>query len=113
LTSQDTTEALIKMGLGSRRMMWGDQSKDIKLIFDLGPIGRPDNGVGNGDGLGYGKKGVKMYLFIFEDGSLAKSLTVDDEDYKSADEGYLDIINVTNDQPVQYHDGDWHGINDV
>ena len=54
-----------------------------------------------------------MYLFIFEDGSIKKGSIVEDGDTAAADDGILDIIDISGAEPLQYHDGEWHEIEDV
>ena len=51
-----------------------------------------------------------MYILIFEDGSMVKSKTVSDEDFKAADDGLVDIIDVGDDDPMRYFDSGWTDI---
>jgi len=53
----------------------------------------------------------KQYLYIFEDGSVKTSRSVNDEDLKSTDDGYLEIIDITNPkEPLWHNAGDWLNI---
>ena len=53
-----------------------------------------------------------MYIFVFEDGSIGKASKVTKDDLSMADGGYVDIISISGQQPTQYHDGEWYGINE-
>lgn len=37
-----------------------------------------------------------MYIFIFEDGTIRKNEKLNDDDIISVEDGYLEIINITN-----------------
>ena len=54
-----------------------------------------------------------MYILIFEDGSLKQASSVDEGDLYAADEGLLDIVDITKDMPRQYYGGEWHLLEDV
>jgi len=54
-----------------------------------------------------------MYLFIFEDGEVKKYDKVCQGDFDEADAGILDVIDVSADEPLQYHDCGWHEIESV
>ena len=51
-----------------------------------------------------------MYLFIFEDLTIRKSLTFTEEDAASCDEGILDVIDLHAENPKQYYDGEWNDV---
>ena len=53
-----------------------------------------------------------MYILIFEDGSMVKSETVGAEDLAASEDGLLDIIDCSSDNPTRYWDGDWISIED-
>jgi hypothetical protein len=59
----------------------------------------------------------KMYILIFEDGSIAKAKTISDDEIDACDDGTLDIIKViaVDGEPkcTQYHDGDWVELDDL
>lgn len=57
-------------------------------------------------------EGLPMFLLILEDGSLRKAKTVSDDDLTMCNDGILGIINLNTDEPMQYHDGDWHDIDE-
>jgi hypothetical protein len=50
---------------------------------------------------------------IFEDGEVRRTESVDDDTLQSCDDGYVQIINISDPQPTQYVDGYWVGINEV
>ena len=52
----------------------------------------------------------KMYLLIFEDGSLGTVATITDDLIASADDGILDIVDISGDLPLQYFGGEWNDI---
>jgi len=54
-----------------------------------------------------------MFLIIFEDGGLTVAETIDDDTFTSADDGYIDIVDITNDEPLKYHQNKWHKIDKV
>lgn len=54
-----------------------------------------------------------MYLLITEDGEIQKSVSLHDDDKMMADEGLLDVIDVTGDVPTSYYQGKWHDIKQV
>lgn len=54
-----------------------------------------------------------MYLIIFEDGDMKKAATVSDEDKRSADDGYIDIIDLHAENPTRRVNGEWHDIDAV
>ena len=52
-----------------------------------------------------------MYLFIFEDGSVSSAEDMTEEDFVSADEGLLDIIDVSDPSNLkQYLNGQWDPV---
>jgi len=51
-----------------------------------------------------------MYLLITEDGEINKTVELHDDDKLMADEGYLDVIDVSGEIPTQYYKGKWHDI---
>ena len=52
-----------------------------------------------------------MYLIIMEDSTVWQADTISDDERSAADDGILDIIDISGPQPTQYHDNNWHGIN--
>ena len=49
-----------------------------------------------------------MYLIIFEDGSISKSDSVGISELEAADDGILDLIDISaSDSPFRYYDGEW------
>ncbi len=54
-----------------------------------------------------------MYLLIYEDGSLQTATTLADDVFAAADDGYVDVIDVSGDAPLQYHQDEWHKINSI
>ena len=51
-----------------------------------------------------------MYIYIFEDGEVKKGDTFGHGDMDSCDDGILDVIDISGDQPMQYYDNEWHDI---
>jgi len=51
-----------------------------------------------------------MYLLIHEDGSLQTVLELDDGVLPAADDGYIDVVDVSSEEPLQYHQNEWHKI---
>ena len=51
-----------------------------------------------------------MFLVIYEDGSIETADDIKDDTFEAADNGYVDIINISNAIPTQYGDGEWHEI---
>jgi len=55
-----------------------------------------------------------MYLFIFEDGTIEKSMTCSDDYVKFCDAGKLHIINITDvNNPLEYYNSNWFPIANV
>ena len=54
-----------------------------------------------------------MYLVIFEDGSIKRTDTISPEDYISVDDGYLQIIDIVGDIPMEYYKGEWTEIQQI
>jgi len=54
-----------------------------------------------------------MYLLIHEDGSLQTAEKLEEDIFKSADDGYVDIIDVSNKEPLQYYENEWHKIDNI
>ena len=54
-----------------------------------------------------------MYILILEDGEMFKTETLSDGDKEASDAGIMDIICVAGDHPRQYHDGEFHEIDEV
>lgn len=51
-----------------------------------------------------------MFLFIFEDGLIKKATVICDGDKSCADDGIIDLIDISGDEPKQYYDGEWHDL---
>lgn len=52
-----------------------------------------------------------MYIYIFEDGTVNKTKTLSDGDLSSADDGFIDIIDISNPiEPKTYYSGQWHDL---
>ena len=51
-----------------------------------------------------------MYLIIFEDGTLSKTDVLNDEDLESHEAGFLDILYISDNEPKEYHNGEWFDI---
>ena len=51
-----------------------------------------------------------MYLVIFEDGTVKRTDNISEEDYISVDDGYLQIIDIVGDVPMEYGEGEWTEI---
>ena len=54
-----------------------------------------------------------MYLLIYEDNSLQTAVELDEDTFKAADEGYIDIVDITGETPFQYYQKGWHKIDGV
>ena len=52
-----------------------------------------------------------MFLIIDEAGTVMRTEGITDNDLSACDDGYISIIDISGNQPVQFFDGDWHGIN--
>lgn len=51
------------------------------------------------------------FIFIFEDGSSRYMQVVEDEDLQSADDGLLEVIDIsTPSDPLTYYDGQWNQL---
>jgi hypothetical protein len=51
-----------------------------------------------------------MFLVILESGEIRKAEQVMDEDLDACDDGILDLVNLNNDVPMQYCNGEWHEV---
>lgn len=51
-----------------------------------------------------------MYLLIYEDGSLQTTIELTDDMFEAADDGIVEIIDVTGEVPFQYYQNEWHKI---
>jgi len=53
-----------------------------------------------------------MYLFMFTlDGRVKKSRTLTAVDIKSAENGFIEIVDISNpEKPLQYRDGSWNEL---
>jgi len=51
-----------------------------------------------------------MYLYIFEDGSLAQSKEMQDGDIEACDNGVLTVVDISTFPPKVYHDGTWEDV---
>jgi len=51
-----------------------------------------------------------MYLLIHEDGSLQTTVELTNDVFEAADDGCVDIIDITGEKPFQYYQGEWHKI---
>lgn len=52
-----------------------------------------------------------MFLVIFEDGAIRKAEEVSQDDVRSADDGLLDLIDISRpDDPRRYVEGGWHPL---
>ena len=54
-----------------------------------------------------------MYIYIFEDGEIRKGTIFDEEEAKACDGGFLDIIDISGDEPKMYYDGKWNDIEKI
>ena len=54
-----------------------------------------------------------MYLLIHEDGSLQTATELAEDVFKAADDGYIDVVDVTGEVPFQYLRNEWHKIDGV
>ena len=54
-----------------------------------------------------------MYLVIFEDGTVKLTHNISKEDYASVDDGYLQIIDIVGDVPLEYYKGEWTEIKQI
>tara|TARA_R110000851_G_scaffold188259_1_gene338287 strand:+ start:231 stop:404 length:174 start_codon:yes stop_codon:yes gene_type:complete len=49
-----------------------------------------------------------MYIIIFEDGSMSYSATISSEELEAADDGILDIVDISDPtHPLRYFDEGW------
>jgi len=49
-----------------------------------------------------------MYLLIFEDGSIKKTNEITEDDKNSSEDGYVDIIDISNqNEPKYFFVGEW------
>lgn len=53
---------------------------------------------------------MSKYLFIFEDGQVMKADKVTDDEFVSCDNGILDVIDISGDEPMQYLNDGWHEL---
>jgi hypothetical protein len=52
-----------------------------------------------------------MYLMILESGAKWKSAYFSEEDKKAADDGVLEVIDISRpENPMEYYDDGWHEI---
>lgn len=55
-----------------------------------------------------------MFLMIFEDGEIKSTSQVGDDDIQSSDDGYLDLIDITDSSsPKRRFNGDWIEIESI
>lgn len=55
-----------------------------------------------------------MYLFIFEDGTIKKSSSYSDEDFESVENGYLDIVDISDpENPKVINGTEWEAVESV
>lgn len=55
-----------------------------------------------------------MFLLIFEDGEVKRTDAIGEDDKQSADDGYIDIIDITeSDSPKRFISGEWLEIEDI
>jgi len=54
-----------------------------------------------------------MYILIFEDGTFRKIDSISKDLLKSADDKYVDIINIGIIPPRKYSNGEWQILEDV
>jgi hypothetical protein len=54
---------------------------------------------------------MKMFLIAQEDGTVSKTETISEDDIKQCNNEYISIIDISGNQPVQFFNGDWRGIN--
>jgi len=54
-----------------------------------------------------------MYLLIFEDGTVKRADDISKEDYTSVDDGYLQIIDIAGNIPMEYYNGRWDEVEEV
>lgn len=50
------------------------------------------------------------YIYIFEDGEIQKGSTFSENDKISVDDGILDVIDISGDEPKTWYKGEWHDI---
>ena len=48
-----------------------------------------------------------MFIYIFEDGTVKKGATFEDEDKEACDMGILEVISVINGEPMTWYGGEW------
>lgn len=53
-----------------------------------------------------------MYLLVMEDGKIWRMSALDEGYMANADDGILDIIDISGDVPLQYYDGKWNEISE-
>ena len=53
-----------------------------------------------------------MYLFFFEDLAINKSDTVTEHDLICVANGYMDIIDISGDEPLRYTKGQWKPVDE-
>ena len=52
-----------------------------------------------------------MFLVILEDGSILKQATVNADDLINCEEGYLNILDVSEgNNPLEYYQSAWHAV---
>jgi hypothetical protein len=55
-----------------------------------------------------------MFLIIFEDGEVKRADAVGEDDKQSADDGYIDLIDITDPSvPKRFISGAWSDIEDL
>jgi len=54
-----------------------------------------------------------MYILIFENGEVKKTATINSNDMIAVDDGILDIIDISGDEPKTYYNGVWHDLESV
>lgn len=51
-----------------------------------------------------------MYIIITEFGDMFYSNAISNEELSACEDGYLDLINISNERPKQYVDGEWREL---
>ena len=54
-----------------------------------------------------------MYIVIFEDGDIRRATTLLQADFDSADEGLIDILDVSGEIPFHYVNGKWLKLKEI
>lgn len=51
-----------------------------------------------------------MYMIVYEDLNVEYTDSMDDDLIEAADYGYLSIIDIDQDPPKEYYNGEWHEL---